>query len=95
MLVVPNIKIWGEVISNVIHRRLRRIDMEFPISYSDDIDHAEKVFFGIINNDERVLQAPEPNIRLNELGDSQSFLLCVRGLKPTTTGPSIGILNVR
>ncbi len=43
--------------------------MEFRISYSDDIEHAEEVFFNIINNDKRVLQAPEPNIRLNELGD--------------------------
>lgn len=70
MLVVPNSKIWGDVIRNVTHQRLRRIDMEFRISYSDDIEHAEEVFFDIINNDKRVLQAPEPNIRLNELGDS-------------------------
>ncbi|HIE85897.1 MAG TPA: mechanosensitive ion channel family protein, partial [Gammaproteobacteria bacterium] len=70
MLVVPNSKIWGDVIRNVTHQRLRRIDMEFRISYSDDIEHAEEVFFNIINNDERVLQDPEPNIRLNELGDS-------------------------
>ena len=70
MLVVPNSKIWGDVIRNVTHQRLRRIDMEFRISYSDDIEHAEEVFINIINNDERVLQDPEPNIRLNELGDS-------------------------
>ncbi|HIF91897.1 MAG: mechanosensitive ion channel family protein [Myxococcales bacterium] len=70
MLVIPNSKVWGDVIRNVTHQRLRRIDMEFGISYSDDINHAEKIFFDIVNSDERVLHDPEPNIRLNELGDS-------------------------
>jgi small conductance mechanosensitive channel len=70
ILVVPNNKICGDVIRNVTHQRDRRVDIEFSVSYSDDIDHAEKVFFDIINADERVLQDPEPNIRLSKLGDS-------------------------
>jgi small conductance mechanosensitive channel len=70
ILVVPNNKICGDVIRNVTHQRERRVDIEFSVSYSDDIDHAEKVFFDIINADERVLQDPEPNIRLSKLGDS-------------------------
>ncbi|MDG1230798.1 MAG: mechanosensitive ion channel family protein [Pseudomonadales bacterium] len=70
MLVVPNSRIWGDVIRNVTHQRLRRVDMEFSVSYADDIDQVEKVFLDIINADERVLQDPEPNIRLSKLGDS-------------------------
>ena len=70
MLVVPNSKIWGDVIRNVTHQRERRVDMEFEVSYADDIEHVEKVFVDIINADERVLQDPEPNIRLSKLGDS-------------------------
>jgi small conductance mechanosensitive channel len=70
MLVVPNSKIWGDVIRNVTHQRERRVDMEFEVSYADDIEHVEKVFVDIINADERVLHDPEPNIRLSKLGDS-------------------------
>lgn len=70
MLVVPNSRIWGDVIRNVTHQRMRRVDMEFSVSYADDIDQVEKVFLDIINADERVLQDPEPNIRLSKLGDS-------------------------
>lgn len=70
MLVVPNSRIWGDVIRNVTHQRKRRVDMEFSVSYADDIEQVEKVFLEIINADERVLQDPEPNIRLSKLGDS-------------------------
>ena len=42
-IVVPNGKIWGDVIKNLTLQRVRRVDMTFGISYSDDIEHAERV----------------------------------------------------
>ena len=33
-LVIPNSKIWGDVIKNVTHQRVRRVDMEFGIGLS-------------------------------------------------------------
>lgn len=69
-LVVPNNKIWGDVIRNVTAQDKRRIDMSFGIGYSDDIAHAERVLSEIIEADERVLDNPEPVIRLHNLGDS-------------------------
>lgn len=65
-LVVPNNKIWGDVTA----QDKRRIDMSFGIGYSDDIAHAERVLSEIIEADERVLDNPEPVIRLHNLGDS-------------------------
>jgi small conductance mechanosensitive channel len=69
-LIVPNKKIWGDVIRNKTAEDIRRVDMVFGISYSDDIDRAERVLNEIINAHTLVLDDPEPMIRLNNLGDS-------------------------
>ena len=69
-LVVPNNKIWGDTIRNVTAQDIRRIDMVFGVSYSDDIPHTEKVLREILESCEKTLKDPEPMIRLHELGDS-------------------------
>ena len=69
-LVVPNSKIWGDVIKNVTDQRVRRVDMTFGISYTDDIPHAEKVLNDILSRSESVLEDPEPMVRLHTLNDS-------------------------
>jgi small conductance mechanosensitive channel len=69
-LVIPNSKIWGDVIKNVTAQKERRIDMVFGISYSDDIPHAERVLGEILGNHEKVLEDPEPMVRLHNLGES-------------------------
>lgn len=70
LLVVPNNKIWGDVIRNITNQQTRRIDMTFGIGYSDDIDKAERVLTEIVTSHEKVLEDPAPMIRLHELGDS-------------------------
>jgi small conductance mechanosensitive channel len=70
LLVVPNNKIWGDVIRNITHQETRRIDMTFGIGYSDDIGKAERVLAEIVTSHEKVLEDPAPVIRLHELGDS-------------------------
>jgi len=42
-LIVPNNKIWGDVLTNVTAQATRRVDLEFGIDYGDDIPHAERV----------------------------------------------------
>lgn len=69
-IIVPNNKIWGDVIRNVTAQKIRRVDMVFGISYGDDIPNAEKLLLDIVNAHESVLEDPEPMIRLHELGDS-------------------------
>ena len=69
-LIVPNTKIWGDVITNVTAERVRRVDLKFGISYADDITKAEQILADIVENHEKVLPDPAPNIRLHELGDS-------------------------
>ena len=69
-LLVPNRKIWGNIIQNVTSEQTRRVDLTFGIGYSDDIALAERIFKEIVEADERVLKAPEPLVRLTELGES-------------------------
>lgn len=69
-LVVPNNKIWGDVIKNLNSQRQRRVDMMFGIGYADDIPKAEAVLKDIVADHPSVLENPEPIIRLHELGDS-------------------------
>jgi len=69
-LVVPNNKIWGDVIKNVTAQHLRRVDMVFGISYSADIPHAEKVLMDILKSSEYVVDDPAPEVHLHTLNDS-------------------------
>lgn len=70
MLIVPNNKIWGDVIRNLTHQTTRRVDLVFRIGYHDDLEHAERVLNDIVNDHPLVLREPPPLIRVNELADS-------------------------
>ncbi len=82
-LVIPNSKIWGDVIKNVTAQATRRVDMEFGISYSDDIEKTERVLREIVESHEKVLAEPEPMIHLHKLGES-SINFVVRPWTATT-----------
>lgn len=69
-IVVPNSKIWGDIIKNVTAQAHRRVDMVFGISYTDDIPKTEKVLQDILDSHDKVLADPEPLVRLHELADS-------------------------
>jgi small conductance mechanosensitive channel len=69
-LVVPNKTIWGDVIKNVTAQNIRRVDMVFGISYSDDIPKAEGILEGILKEHDLILDDPEPVVHLHTLGES-------------------------
>lgn len=70
LFVVPNSKIWGDVIKNVTAQDVRRIDMVFGISYSDNIPKAETILKDLLESHELVLDTPEPVVHLHTLGES-------------------------
>ncbi len=70
LFVVPNSKIWGDVIKNITAQDVRRIDMVFGISYSDNIPKAETILKDILESHELVLDTPEPAVHLHTLGES-------------------------
>lgn len=69
-IVIPNNKIWGDVIKNVTAQNIRRVDLVFGISYTDDIPKTERVLQEIVDAHDKVLSDPELIIKLHELGDS-------------------------
>ena len=69
-LVMPNSKIWGDIIKNVTAQEKRRVDMTFGIGYGDDIPKAEKVLTEIVTSHEKVLKDPAPVVRLHTLNES-------------------------
>ncbi|MCL9774971.1 mechanosensitive ion channel family protein [Vibrio methylphosphonaticus] len=70
IIIVPNGKIWGDVIKNVTHERIRRVDMIFGIGYSDDLLKAESVLTDIVTSHPSVLKSPEPIIKVHTLNTS-------------------------
>ncbi|NEX15986.1 MAG: mechanosensitive ion channel family protein [Halochromatium sp.] len=70
VIVIPNSKVWGDVITNVTASETRRIDLVFGISYGDSIEQAQQVLEEVVASHPLVLDDPAPNIRVSELGDS-------------------------
>ena len=69
-MVVPNNRVWGDVITNASGVAERRVDMEFGIGYDDDIDKAQAILEEIVNAHPQVLKEPAPTIRMSALADS-------------------------
>lgn len=70
VIFVPNSQMGGGIITNFSIKETRRVDMEFGIGYSDDIDKARTVILEILSGDPRVLKEPVPNVFVGTLGDS-------------------------
>jgi len=69
-LVIPNTKIWGNVIRNITAEKNRRVDLVFRIGYDDDIGYAEKFLREITDSHELILKNPGTDIKLNTLAES-------------------------
>ena len=70
VLIIPNSKIWGGVIMNFTGQHLRRTDVIYSVSYSEDLDHVQRVLEELIAADERFLTEPEPIVRVKQFSDS-------------------------
>ena len=68
-LIVPNNKIWGDVIRNVTAQAARRIDLVFRVGYEQDVDRVRDLLLAVVVAHEKVLDEPEPIVRLHVLGE--------------------------
>lgn len=75
-VLVPNKKVWGEVITNITGMTNRRVDLVFGIGYDDDISKAQEIIERAVAENELILDDPEPNIGVHELGDSSVNFRC-------------------
>ncbi|MDX9912905.1 MAG: mechanosensitive ion channel [Phycisphaerales bacterium] len=77
-IIVPNSKIYGDIIENVTHHDTRRVDVNVGVAYGADVDKAREVLEGVSRSVQGGLQDPTPAVYLNALGDnSVNFVLRV------------------
>ena len=75
-VLVPNKKVWGEVITNITGNTTRRVDLVFGIGYDDDMDKAQEILERIVAGHPLVLEEPAPTIQVDELADSSVNFIC-------------------
>ncbi|WP_170352122.1 mechanosensitive ion channel family protein [Ruegeria atlantica] len=76
IIIVPNSKIWGDVITNVSASEERRVDLVFGIAYSDNAAQAIDVLKELVSKHELCLKTPEPEVFVGELGDNSVNIFC-------------------
>jgi small conductance mechanosensitive channel len=69
-VMVPNGKLFGDVIKNVTAYDTRRVDLLVGIGYGSDIQRAYDVITDLMRQDTRILPDPAPQVAVSELGDS-------------------------
>ncbi len=76
LIIVPNNKVWNDVIINATSVKERRVDMIFGIGYEDDMAKAQAILEDIVAKHESILEDPEPVIKVHELADSSVNYVC-------------------
>lgn len=75
-VIVPNAKVWGNVITNYSANATRRAEWTFGVSYATDLGQAERVIRDTITADPRALADPAFFLQVTNLGDSSVDFLC-------------------
>jgi small conductance mechanosensitive channel len=70
ILYIPNSEAMSENIINYSRLEITRVDMIFGIGYDDDLRKAKQILINILEDDERILNDPEPIVAVLELGDN-------------------------
>ena len=76
-IIIPNGTLSNGCVKNKFSEPTRRIDIEFGISYEDDVLRAREVLMGVLNEYELVLQddAKKPVVHVSQHGDSHIGML--------------------
>ena len=69
-VIIPNSRVLDGNIVNYTSTGQRRVDMQFGVSYGDDLDKVRKLLEELLEKDDRVLKDPAPVIGVHTLADS-------------------------
>ncbi|MHA7870776.1 MAG: mechanosensitive ion channel family protein [Hyphococcus sp.] len=75
-IIVPNGKIFDDVITNYAGYETRRVDLVFGVSYADDLDKAMALIKSEVDKETRGKTDPEPVIAVDTLGGSSVDIIC-------------------
>ncbi|MDD2550455.1 MAG: mechanosensitive ion channel [Bacteroidales bacterium] len=70
LVIIPNNDLSTSSLINYSAEPTRRVNWEFAIDYSEDIDKAKQTVIDVVSADERVLKDPAPFVAVASLGDS-------------------------
>lgn len=69
-LVIPNTTVMSGAITNFSANPTRRIDMLVGVGYGDNLNKARQIILDLIKEDKRILEEPEPQVQVSNLGES-------------------------
>lgn len=75
---IPNGSVANSLITNFSEKDKRRVDLEFGISYSDDLEFAKSLILKIASEHKLVLNSPEPPFARLGLQAEDSLQITVR-----------------
>ncbi|GIW22458.1 MAG: mechanosensitive ion channel protein [Candidatus Sericytochromatia bacterium] len=70
VIIIPNSSITSNKVINYSKQEIRRVDLTFSVSYSDDIKKVKKILSEIVNSKDKILKDKEIIIVVGELADS-------------------------
>lgn len=76
-VIIPNSRLTSNNLVNYTAQEMRRIDLVYQISYSDNIQTAKKLIYDIIESDTRFFKSPESLVAVSGHNDS-SIAITVR-----------------
>ena len=69
-IIIPNSAIWSSSIVNYSYHDTRRVDLVFGVGYGSDLKVAEAALRKLMDDEDRILDTPEPFLMVTELGAS-------------------------
>ncbi len=76
VIMIPNGTLANGTIINYSLKDTRRVDLLFSVSYDVDFNKAKEVIRNVALANDKVLQSPEPFIRVKEQADSSINITC-------------------
>jgi len=74
-ITIPNSSIIGSTVTNYNAFKLRRLDLNFSLSYDCNVDLAKQVIKDVLDSCEYVYNDPAPLIVISDLGESSITML--------------------
>ena len=75
VVMIPNGEITSGSVVNYSMKPTRRLELKFSISYNEDFDFAEDVIYDICEKHPKVLDDPQPMVRIDAHDDSAIVIL--------------------
>ncbi len=69
-IIVPNSKVTSDVVVNFTSGKTRRLDLRYTVSYRAELQKVKSVLEGLVREEPRILDAPQPVVAVGELGES-------------------------